>query len=222
MNFTPSKSEIPHTAQDSVCLSNQTKGAGVTNIFLTFDDGPNEPYTSQILDILKENEARATFFVCGKGVERFPHITRRILDEGHSLGNHAYSHSMFLTVTGFMKKEIEKTSALILKTTGVKTRLFRPPWGIATPWLKRYLKANNYQIILWDINSYDWAEIPASSIEGTVLKKARPGAVILFHDGKNSKHHHNRSQTVRALPAIIKTLKQKGFCLKGLCNAENL
>ncbi|MBI5308332.1 MAG: polysaccharide deacetylase family protein [Planctomycetes bacterium] len=203
------------------CASKRTKSAGVDDIFLTFDDGPNEPYTSQILDVLKEHEARATFFVCGKGVERFPQITRRILHEGHSLGNHAYSHSMLLTITGFMRKEIEKTSELILKTTGAKTRLFRPPWGVATPWLKIYLKANKYQTVLWDINSYDWTEIPASSIEGIVLKKARPGAVILLHDGKNTKHHHDRSQTVQALPAIIKALRQKGFCLKGICSAEN-
>ena len=221
MNFPFPKSEIPQTAQDSPCASKQTKAAGVNDIFLTFDDGPNEPYTSQILDVLKEHQAMATFFVCGKGVERFPQITRRILDEGHSLGNHAYSHSMLRTITGLLGKEIEKTSELILKTTGAKTHLFRPPWGVATPWLKRYLKANKYQTVLWDINSYDWTEIPASSIEGIVLKKARPGAVILLHDGKNSKHHHDRSQTVQALPAIIKALRQKGFYLKGICSAEN-
>jgi len=218
---TSPKSETPHTAQGSACVSDQTKVSGVNDIFLTFDDGPNEPYTSQILDVLKEHEAVATFFVCGKGVERFPQITRRILDEGHSLGNHAYSHSMLLTITGFMRKEIERTSELILKTTGVKTRLFRPPWGVATPWLKRYLKANKYRTVLWDVNSYDWMEIPASSIEKNVLKKARPGVIILLHDGKNSIQYHDRSQTVQALPIIIKALKQKGFCLKGISTAEN-
>ncbi len=220
MNFNLSQSDTPHTVQDSACISNQTNGSGVNEIFLTFDDGPNEPYTSQILDVLKAHDARATFFVCGMGVERFPLVTRRILDEGHSIGNHAYSHSMLLTITGLLGKEIEKTGELILKTTGVKTRLFRPPWGVATPWLKRYLKAHHYQTILWDVNSYDWSGIPASSIEGIVLKKACPGAVILLHDGKNSKQHHDRSQTVQALPAIIKALKQRGFCLKGICRAN--
>lgn len=216
MNFNLSQSDTLHTAQDSACISNQNNGSGVNDIFLTFDDGPNEPYTSQILDVLKAHEAKATFFVCGMGVERFPHIVRRILEEGHSIGNHAYSHSMLLTITGFLGREIERTGELILKTTGAKTRLFRPPWGVAAPWLKRYLKTRRYQTILWDVNSYDWSGIPASSIEGIVLKKACPGAVILLHDGKNSKQHHDRSQTVQALPAIIKTLKQRGFRLKGI------
>ena len=220
MNSILPQSDTLHTAQNSACTSNQNNRSGVNEIFLTFDDGPNEPYTSQILDILKAHEAKATFFVCGMGVERFPLATRRILDEGHSLGNHAYSHSMLLTITGLLGKEIEKTSELILKTTGARTRLFRPPLGVATPWLKRYLKAHHYQTILWDINSYDWTEIPAPSIEGIVLKKTRPGAVILLHDGKNSKQHHDRSQTVQALPAIIKALKQRGFCLKGICRAN--
>lgn len=214
------QSNTPHTAQDSACTSNQTNGSGGNDIFLTFDDGPNEPYTSQILDVLKAHEAKATFFVCGMGVERFPQVVRRILDEGHSIGNHAYSHSMLLTITGFLGKEIEKTGELILKTAGVKTRLFRPPWGVATPWLKRYLKAHQYQTVLWDVNSYDWSGIPASSIEGIVLKKARPGAIILLHDGKDAKQRHDRSQTVQALPAIIKTLKQRGFCFKSICRVN--
>ncbi|MEK7733105.1 MAG: hypothetical protein AAB318_02725, partial [Planctomycetota bacterium] len=75
---------------------------------------------------------------------------------------------------------------------------------------------HHYQIILWDVNSYDWSGIPASSIEGIVLKKAHPGAVILLHDGKNSKQRHDRSQTVQALKAF----KQRGFCLKGICRAN--
>ncbi len=220
MNSILSQSDTPHTAHDSASLSGQTNESGVNDIFLTFDDGPNEPYTSQILDVLKAHEAKATFFVCGMGVERFPEIIRRILGEGHSIGNHAYSHSMFLTIMGLLGKEIEKTDELILKTAGVKTRLFRPPWGVTTPWLKRYLKAHHYQTILWDVNSYDWSGIPALSIEGIVLKKARPGAVILLHDGKNAKQHHDRLQTVQALPSIIKTLKQRGFCLKGIGSAN--
>ena len=108
MNFPFPNGEPPWTAQGSACAFVQTKPAGVNEIFLTFDDGPNEPYTSQILDVLKEHQARATFFVCGKGVERFPLITRRILDEGHSLGNHTYSHSMLRTITGLLGKRNRK------------------------------------------------------------------------------------------------------------------
>ena len=186
------------------------------DVFLTFDDGPNEPYTSQILDILKELGAKASFFACGKSVEYFPETTQRILNEGHALGNHTYSHSIILTFTGFLKREIERTAEVIQKTTGVKTNLFRPPWGVTDPWTKSYLKANNYKIILWDINSYDWAGVSAQDIEDTVLKKIKPNSIILLHDGKNAKLHHNRSQTVLALPSLIKNLYHRGFVCRSI------
>jgi len=186
------------------------------NVFLTFDDGPNEPYTSQILDILKEFGAKASFFACGKSVEYFPETTQRILNEGHALGNHTYSHSIILTFTGFLKREIERTAEVIQKTTGVKTNLFRPPWGVAAPWTKSYLKANKYKIILWNINSYDWAGVSAQDIEDTVLKKIKPNSIILLHDGKNAKLHHNRSQTVLALPSLIKNLYHRGFVCRSI------
>ncbi len=185
-------------------------------VFLTFDDGPNEPYTSQILDILKEFEAKASFFVCGKSVEYFPDVVQRIMNEGHAIGNHAYSHSMILTFTGFLRREIEKTTEIIQKVTGVRTNFFRPPWGVATPWVKSYLKANNYKLILWDINSYDWAKAPARVIEEMVLKKIKPDSVVLLHDGKEAKLHSNRLQTVLALPSLIKNLQRKGFICKNI------
>lgn len=184
------------------------------DVFLTFDDGPNEPYTSQILDILKELGAKASFFVCGKSVEYYTEVTQRIMNEGHTLGNHTYSHSIILTFTGFLKREIERTSAVIQKITGVKTNLFRPPWGVAVPWIRSYLKVNNYKIILWDIDSKDWRGGSAQDIEGIVLEKIKPNSIILLHDGKNAKPHHNRSQTVLALPSLIKNLHRRSFVCK--------
>lgn len=185
-------------------------------VFLTFDDGPNEPYTSRILDILKEFEAKATFFVCGKNVEYFPEVAQRILNEGHAIGNHAYSHSRILTFTGLLRQEIERTTEIIYKTTGVRTNFFRPPWGVVAPWIKSYLKANNYKLILWDINSYDWAKAPAPVIEEIVLRKIKPDSIILLHDGKNAMLHSNRSQTVLALSSLIKNIKQRGFICKNI------
>lgn len=187
-----------------------------SEVFLTFDDGPNEPYTSQILDVLKDFGAKASFFVCGRSVEHFPDVAQRILNEGHSIGNHAYSHSMVLTLTGFLKREIEKTTNIIQKITGVRTNLFRPPWGIATPWVKSYLKANKYKIVLWDINSYDWAGIPARIIEEGILKKIKSGSIVLLHDGKDAKLHRNRSQTVIALPSLLQNLMSRGFICKNI------
>jgi peptidoglycan/xylan/chitin deacetylase (PgdA/CDA1 family) len=200
----------------------QNEKSPLKNIFLTFDDGPSEPYTSQILDILKKFGAKATFFVCGKSVEKFPEIAKRIVEEGHTIGNHTYSHLRIHTLshsrilTPFLVKEIEKTTGVIQKVTGVRTKFFRPPWGFVTPWLKKYLEENNYKVILWDIQTYDWKGPPIKVIEENIFKKIKPDSIILLHDGNEGKFHCDRSQTVFALPFIIKKLKEQGYILKDI------
>ncbi|MCX6384424.1 MAG: polysaccharide deacetylase family protein, partial [Actinobacteria bacterium] len=126
------------------------------NVFLTFDDGPNEPCTSQILDILKKFHVRASFFVCGKNAEYYMQVTKKIIKEGHIIANHTYSHSRFLTYAGLLPKEIEKTKKIIQEITGKNSNYFRPPWGIVTPWLKKYLKIHDYKLVLWDVDTHDW------------------------------------------------------------------
>lgn len=185
-------------------------------IFITFDDGPNEPYTSQILDILKEFGAKASFFVCGKNVEYFPEITKRIVEEGHTIGNHTLSHSFLLTTFGFLKKEIEKTEEIILKVTKVKTKFFRPPWGILNPQLKKYLKEKNYKVVFWDINTYDWLRPSIKFIERRIFKKIKPNSIILFHDGGGSKIRVDRSKTVEILSLMIEKLNKEGYKLTSL------
>jgi len=181
------------------------------SIFLTFDDGPNEPYTSQILDILKHYRACASFFVCGKNALFYPEVTRRIVAEGHSLGNHSYSHSRLLTYAGLLRREIETTDEILQKITGVETRLFRPPWGIAMPWLGSYIKASGHKMILWDIMAFDWWKVPVSFIINRVSSHARPNAIVLLHDGNQTRKNSNRNRTVLALPGIIEKLKEKDF-----------
>lgn len=186
------------------------------SVFLTFDDGPHEPYTSQILDILKKFGIRASFFVCGKNVERYPKVARRIVKEGHLIGNHTYSHSRLPVATGLLAGEIEKTNKIIEKATGKKTRFFRPPWGIVAPPLKKYLKVHNFKLFLWDINAADWKQPPAEIIAKRILKKVKPNFIIILHDGEKTKRKTDRSQTVFALPKIIKELKKRNFVFKKL------
>jgi peptidoglycan/xylan/chitin deacetylase (PgdA/CDA1 family) len=178
-------------------------------IFLTFDDGPS-PFTLQILEILKEFNVKATFFVCGKCVENYPEIAKRIVKEGHEIGNHTFSHSFFLSLSGLLKKEIEKTEEIIYKVTNVKTKLFRPPWGILQPWLKNFLQEKGHKIVLWDVNSYDWFQIPAKFIERRVLKRVKENSILLFHDGCHGKNC-SRLQTVIALLSIIEELKKRNY-----------
>jgi len=185
------------------------------NIFLTFDDGPSEPYTSQILDILKEFEAKASFFVCGENVKQYPQTVERIIEEGHVIGNHTYSHSLILSLFGCLAKEIEKTTKIIQETVGVRTNFFRPPWGLVTSRLAKYLEKNNYKLILWDINTQDWQRPPVRVIEERIFSKIKPNSIILFHDGHCGKSY-DRSQTVSALPPIIKKLKEQSYILKNI------
>ena len=184
--------------------------------YLTFDDGPNEPYTSQILDILKEFQIKASFFVCGKNVEYYPETTRKIVSEGHVIGNHSFFHSRFLSFTGFLAKEIEKTDEIIFKTTERKTKLFRPPWGVVTPWLKNYLKENDYKLFLWDIAPWDWIKSSPEKISKRVLDKIKPNNIILLHDGNRTCHNSDRSWTTKALPSIIIEGENRGFNFKTL------
>jgi peptidoglycan/xylan/chitin deacetylase (PgdA/CDA1 family) len=185
-------------------------------VFLTFDDGPAEPCTSEILDVLKSFEAKATFFVCGKNVERYPDITRRIVNEGHSIGNHTYSHSNFLAMIGFWGNQIEVTARIIEETTGVKADLFRPPWGLLTPWLSYYAKRKGYRIFLWNVAAHDWQRPSAKSIQQRILRRVRPGSIILLHDGEKAHSCADRSQTVLALPSLIRELSQEGYAFKRL------
>jgi chitin deacetylase len=180
-------------------------------IFLTFDDGPNEPYTSLILDILKKYQARASFFVCGKNVLHWPKTAKRIVAEGHLIGNHTYSHSALRAIIGCWSKEIEKTNQIIEKTTGVRPTHFRPPWGRAPLWLRKKLQRQRLTLVLWNIDSKDWRLKKAERIAAEVIKKARSSAVILMHDGKNTKVGEDRSLTIKALPLVLDNLKKQGF-----------
>jgi peptidoglycan/xylan/chitin deacetylase (PgdA/CDA1 family) len=164
-------------------------------IFLTFDDGPNE-YTLKILEILKKLNVKATFFVCGKNCQKYPEILRKILNEGHSIGNHSFSHSMKFFFNS--KKEIERTNEIIKEITGIETKIFRPPWGILTPWLKKYLLENGYKTVFWDVDSGDWK----GKISEKIFEKIKPNSIILFHD---------TLQTSLFLSKILENLKRENF-----------
>ncbi|MBC7327213.1 polysaccharide deacetylase family protein [bacterium] len=180
-------------------------------IFLTFDDGPHPIYTPTILEILNKYAVKATFFVCGKNIEKYPKILEQIVKNKHSVGNHSYSHSRLLTFIGAFRREIERTTELILKITSLKTNLFRPPWGIRPPWLTRYLKRNGYQLVLWDIDPEDWQRIPAEKIASRVIEKAKDNCIVLLHDGDGIRQKSSRENTVKAIPIIIEALVEKGY-----------
>ncbi len=180
-------------------------------IALSFDDGPNEPYTSQIQDILDSYGVRATFFVVGKNVEYYPEVARRIVAEGHVLGNHSYTHKALSEFDVPDYSEVDLAQTAIYKVTGVKPRLFRPPYGRKTPWQLEYVKRKGLVTVTWSDSANDPHKPPSDVIAERVLRRARSGTIILLHDGNGTKHGSDRSRTVAALPQIIESLKSQGY-----------
>lgn len=152
-------------------------------IALTFDDGPNEN-TWSILDILKKNNVKATFFCIGKNIEKYPEILKRIVEEGHIVGNHSYSHSNFFD---FYRKnrlieEIRKTDALIENISGNKPQLFRPPYGVTNPSIRRALEVTKHKVIGWNIRSLDGILKNEKIIFARIKNRIAPGGIVLLHD----------------------------------------
>lgn len=175
-------------------------------IALTFDDGPWNIYTEQILDILKKHEVKATFFVLAQVLKRNADVARRIVDDGHTIANHTWHHWYHRHSPQIAADEIDRSSDLIYEITGVRTNLFRPPGGILHNGLAAYAKKKNYTVVMWSADSIDYKRPSVSTLVNRVVKRATPGGIVLLHDGGG-----NRSNTVASLVPIIKKLKQQGY-----------
>jgi len=179
-------------------------------IALTFDDGPDERNTPEIIRILAKYKVNTTFFVCGKNVEKFPDLTIKIQKNGHELGNHTFSHSSlrFRTVS-FIREEIRKNDDLLLSLGIGKTKIFRPPYGRFFPFVPFVLRRMNKEIILWNVGAKDYkAEKPEQIVE-YILQRTTPGSIIVLHDGGG-----NRKITIQALERFIPKLLKNGFVFK--------
>lgn len=187
---------------------------GRCQIALTFDDGPNEPYTSQVLNILMQYRVKATFFFIGQNAQRHPEVCRRVLAEGHVIGNHSYHHYRLLWLRWGKAAvgEIDSARQVIYKFTEYQPELFRPPHGFRSPWLMHTIRRLGYTVVTWDNMTSDWkAEKPAAEIVEAIVKRARPGSIIVLHDGRSTRNSYDRSQMLRALPQIIDELRGGGF-----------
>lgn len=176
-------------------------------IALTIDDGPWPKTTAEMLDILKGNHVKATFFWVGNALQENPEIAKRVVAEGHAIGNHTWHHWYRKMDEATAKSEIEKTNDLIYKTTGVKTSFFRPPGGYLNNGLAAYAKSQKNSVVMWSVTSADTD--PRAKYQvfvKNVIRDAKPGAIVLMHDGGG-----NRERTVKALPAIVSGLKQQGY-----------
>jgi peptidoglycan-N-acetylglucosamine deacetylase len=183
-------------------------------IALTFDDGPNEPYTSEILDILDENDAHATFFTIGNNVEMYPEVARRIIEDGNVIGNHSNSHNANHALYFNAYQDIQAAQSSIHRVTGIEPHLYRPPHGKKSPWELEEIKNRGYIEVLWNITTNDQSGRSAQFLAAEIVRKAKPGGVILLHDGYGTLHNagkSNKQVTVDMLPLIIKPLKEQGY-----------
>jgi peptidoglycan/xylan/chitin deacetylase (PgdA/CDA1 family) len=176
-------------------------------VALTFDDGPDPRFTPRVLAILKKYNVHATFFVVGENAERYPELLKKELAEGHTLGNHTYTHPTMTSVSPAQAHlELSKCNAVIEHITGISPRLFRPPKGFYNVKIMQMLAEMGYQPVMWSL-AIEHHEVPTPPMMvDRVLQKVQPGMIILGHDGRL-----NRENTVRALPGIISGLKARGY-----------
>jgi len=183
-------------------------------IALTFDDGPNEPFTSQVLGLLKQHDIKATFFLLGQNAERFADTCQRIREAGHTIGNHSHCHSRWLALKGSRRiaRELELTQQAIYRACGVKPELFRPPYGLWTPGMLRAARKLGLTAVTWDNMTDDWEpDREAQAISQTILRRTKPGDIIVLHDGRDTRQDYNRTTLLQALPIIIAGLKEQGY-----------
>ena len=175
-------------------------------VYLTFDDGPNDSTTSDILKILEREKVKGTFFCIGNNVVKNPEVFKEITEKGHRVGNHSMSHvNGWKVMKNKYLKDIEKADEII------KSNLFRPPYGKLNFRSTSQLK-KKFEIVMWDINSGDFDKtLSYSQVIENVLKNARNGSIIVLHDNKKFKH-----LTLNALMPIIKGLKKKGFAMEAI------
>jgi peptidoglycan/xylan/chitin deacetylase (PgdA/CDA1 family) len=183
-------------------------------VAITFDDGPSPEYTPIILDILKDKEVKATFFMTGAMVESHPEIAARAAAEGHDIGNHTYHHVNLVFLKGKkLAREIEMGEEALTTALNRKPVLFRPPRSILPGEARRLLIAKGYSIIMWTASAADWMSPNVGVILRRLKKAVRPGAAFLFHDGGAvvGNKGGRRESTVLALPLVIDMIRNQGY-----------
>jgi peptidoglycan/xylan/chitin deacetylase (PgdA/CDA1 family) len=175
-------------------------------IALTFDDGPWPNTTAKVLDILKKNRIKSTFFVVGQNVKNYPDLTKQIVADGHIIANHTWHHWYHHMNAQAAAYEVANTGDIIYQTTGVRTSLFRPPGGIMNNGVAAYAKNNKYAVIMWSADSMDYSRPAVPRLMNNIFREAKPGGIVLMHDGGG-----DRSHTVKALPEIISRFRKQGY-----------
>lgn len=179
---------------------------------LTFDDGPNDPYTSQLLDVLAQHDVRATFFLLGRYVAQRPDIVRRHLEFGNVLGNHSWDHPNLIFAGGrSLHDQLERTSQAIVDACGQAPKFFRPPFGGRRPGVMQTARRMGMTPVMWNVTCYDWKAKSSAEIERHAQRQIQGGNVILLHDGGHLAFGTDRSFTVKATDQLIRRYRAEGY-----------
>jgi len=185
---------------------------GSRQIALTYDDGPNDPHTLRLLEVLAKHSVHATFFLIGRYVQQRPQIVRAIAAAGHAVGNHTQTHPLLIFKSeAEIRRQISDCQAALHDAVGEHSNLFRPPFGGRRPAVLRVARELGLKPIMWSVTGYDWNAPPAAVIERKVARQLRGGDVILLHDGGHQQMGADRSQTVIATDNLIAGYKAEGY-----------
>ncbi|NEW05495.1 polysaccharide deacetylase family protein [Paenibacillus sp. SYP-B3998] len=179
-------------------------------VALTFDDGPDTKFTPKVLDALKAHHVKATFFLLGSKANAHPDMVRRIVNEGHVIGNHSYSHANLptLSVDGF-QSQIEQTENVLQNLIGYTPKLIRPPYGAINEEQVKWVADHHYLIVNWNVDSLDWKSLKSAQVLQNIMQQTKPGSIILQHSG--GADSQDLSGTVQAIEPLIRKLKTSGY-----------
>lgn len=186
--------------------------ANKRQVYLTFDDGPHPEYTRTVIEILNREKAPATFFLNGSKILQHPGVLHSIVKNGHSIGNHGFSHQKLSgKKADFILDELKQTNGLIQKVTGVTPRFFRPPHGRFDLRFRKFMDQTGLRMVIWSLITWDFADPSPQSITARVMRHLHPGAILVFHDGLQ-----NTPVMLEALPGILKEIHKRGYTVARL------
>jgi peptidoglycan/xylan/chitin deacetylase (PgdA/CDA1 family) len=185
---------------------------GTRQLALTYDDGPNDPDTLKLLDVLARHNVRATFFALGRFVEQKPHIVRALAEAGHAIGNHSWDHPRLIFASDAeLRGQVESTQSAIFDACGLTPTLFRPPYGGRRPGTLQAVRALGLEPVMWNVTCYDWKATSAEQVFAHAQRQIRGGDVILMHDGNQARMGADRRHSVEATDRLITHYKAEGY-----------
>jgi peptidoglycan/xylan/chitin deacetylase (PgdA/CDA1 family) len=192
--------------------STLVRGTNPRRLALTFDDGPNDPHTLKLLEVLAKYEVRATFFMIGRYVQQRPQIAREVVRSGHAIGNHTFTHPNLIFCSEMQTRvQLAECNRAIEDAVGQTPKLFRPPFGGRRPSTLRIARELGLEPVMWNVTGWDWDAHSSEYVERKVVGQVRGGDVILLHDGSHKQLGLDRSHTVAATERLVARYKTEGY-----------